>query len=311
MPREPSARIRRVAYPLRFPRGGVRSSFRIPAAAKGLAVMFTIYLDDSGTSPSQKIAVATAMIIPALEIVRMETEWEALTKKEGFSSLHASECAANNPKSEFATWDRVKQERVFRRAREISRKYGTTAFSFSVNKKDYDEVLSDEWRNHFGIYHYTWAIRHVLKFVDQWNFEHNKMRPLEYVFDWMGGAKDKRRKEVERVMEQAEHEAIEHKHPGQYTNFAFRNRKDTPGLQCVDLLAWLHYQTVLHDFQGIPRHPLAEIAFQEYEKPPFFLHAVTVRRKNLQRWMAEEAKNPKAIELLRKWGGFNPTRTRG
>ncbi len=274
-------------------------------------VMFTVYLDDSGTSPSQKIAVASAIIVPAIRILKMESEWETLKRKEGFSSLHASECAANNPKSEFSTWDRRKQERVFRRVREITRKHGTIGFSFSVNKNDYDEVLSDEWRNHFGIYHYTWAIRHVLKFVDQWNFDHNKMRPLEYVFDQMGTRKDKRRREVERVMDQAEAEATEHGHRGQYTNFSFRDRKDIPGLQCVDLMAWLHYQTAMHDFRAIPRHPLAEIAFQEYEKPPFFLHAVTVSRKNLQKWIADETRNPKAIKLLQKWSGFNPTRKLG
>jgi hypothetical protein len=274
-------------------------------------VKFTVYLDDSGTSPSQKIAVATAMIVPAIRIVKMNTEWETLKKKEGFSSFHTSEFAANNPKSEFASWDPLKQERVFRRIREICRKHGTIAFSFSVNKQDYDEVLSDEWRAHFGTHHYTWAIRHVLKFVDQWNFEHDKMRPLEYVFDWMGSKKDKRRKEVERVMGQAEAEAVEHGHKGQYTNFTFKDRKNIPGLQCVDSMAWLHYQTAVHDFGGIPRHRLAEIAFQEYERPPFFLHAVTVNRKNLQKWMADEMKHPKAIKLLQKWSGFNPTRKLG
>ena len=36
---------------------------------KAFVVAFTVYLDDSGTDPSQKVANATALIIPASRIL--------------------------------------------------------------------------------------------------------------------------------------------------------------------------------------------------------------------------------------------------
>lgn len=271
--------------------------------------MFTVYLDDSGTSPSQKIAVATAMIVPAMQIVRLENEWDNFRRKEEFECFHTSEFAAKNPRSDFANYDESKQRRVFTRVRGIARKYGTIAFSFSVNKKDYDEVVPDEWRSHFGKHHYTWAIRHVLQFVDHSNFDHNKMRRLEYIFDWIE-RKDSRRKEIEAVMEQAESMAVEHHRGGFYTNFTFRRRCDIPVLQCTDALAWVSYQTALYNFSGKPRHWLAEEAFQEYEKQPYFLIGRTVNKQNLRDWIKREMKHPKARELFRKWSS-NPARKRG
>jgi hypothetical protein len=265
--------------------------------------MFTVYLDDSGTSPSQKIAIATALVIPARQIVRLESEWAALKRKEGFSSFHASEFVARNPKSEFANWGCAKQERVFRRVREISKKYGTIAFSFAVNKEDYDQVVPSNWRIHFGKHHYTWAVRHLMKFLDQWHLTDTKVvpPPLQYVFDWMGNRKDERRQEVELVLEQAESVAVEHGLPGYYTNYNFLHRKEIAGLQCVDAMGWVCYQTALQNFRGVPLHSLAEAAFKEYEKRPRMLHAVTVTRVNLQKWIVMEMEHPKAIELFEKW----------
>ncbi len=46
---------------------------------------FSMYLDDSGTTPDQKVAVASALIVPAAQIRRLENEWNNLKKKEEFS----------------------------------------------------------------------------------------------------------------------------------------------------------------------------------------------------------------------------------
>jgi hypothetical protein len=114
-----------------------------------MPVMFTLYIDDSGTSPSQPVAIATALIIPRIQIVRLEKEWDKFRSKENFECFHTSEFYFRNPKSEFASWDDNKQERVFRRVRQISKKYGVRAISIAVNKKDYDEVVPAEMRKHF------------------------------------------------------------------------------------------------------------------------------------------------------------------
>jgi hypothetical protein len=43
--------------------------------------MFTAYIDDSGTAPEQTVATATALIIPARNIIRFESEWKTFIEK--------------------------------------------------------------------------------------------------------------------------------------------------------------------------------------------------------------------------------------
>jgi hypothetical protein len=115
--------------------------------------MFTVYIDDSGTAPEQKVAIATALIIPAKRIVALEREWDALKKREGFTSFHMAEFSARNQKSGFADWPEPKRERVYRQVRAITKKYGVAAVTFAVYKKDYDEVVPEDMRNTAGRFH--------------------------------------------------------------------------------------------------------------------------------------------------------------
>jgi len=124
--------------------------------------MFTLYIDDSGTDPNQHVAIATALIIPAAQIIRLEREWDTLKQKHGFTEFHTSVFVARNYKSEFANWTEDQQERLFSRVRQISKKYGVRAVSIAVNKKDYDEVVPAELRSYFGKHHYSWAVRQLL-----------------------------------------------------------------------------------------------------------------------------------------------------
>jgi hypothetical protein len=153
--------------------------------------MFTLYIDDGGTDPKQPVAIATALKIPARQLMPLQREWDTFRKKEGFACFHTAEFMARNPKSEFADWNEAKQERIFKRVRQISKKYGVRALSVAVNKKDYDELMPDEYRPYFGKYHYTWAIRQLVSFVGRW-YEVGAETPFEFVFQWMGSPRDEK-----------------------------------------------------------------------------------------------------------------------
>jgi hypothetical protein len=263
-------------------------------------VMFTVYLDDSGTSPDQQVAIATALVIPARQLVAMEREWNNFKAKEGFSCFHMAAFVAKNAKEGFADWDDKKQQRVYARVKQITRKYGVAAFSFAVLKKDYDEIVTEQWREHFGKDHYVWALRHVMAFLDDWRLE-RPIAPLEYIFDWMGGPKDARQKAVHTVMGQAESLAIEANRAGDYTRYSFQRQKDFTGLQCVDPIAWSCYQVALEQFKGTPPKPFSQSTFLEYVVAPKFLDCRFVTRDNLKHWFEHEQKEPKSIELFNKW----------
>src|SRR5271156_4100047 len=105
--------------------------------------MFSAYIDDSGTDPNQRAAIATAFIMPAAQIIRLEREWDKFRTRYKFADLHTSEMVHLNHKSDFASWDEEKQRVVFKRVRDISKKYGvrSAAISIAVNKADYDELV--------------------------------------------------------------------------------------------------------------------------------------------------------------------------
>jgi len=265
--------------------------------------MFTAYIDDSGTDPKQQIANATTLIIPAARIISLEREWDTLKLKEGFSEFHTSEFMARNSESEFANWDDEKHERVFRRVRDICKKYAVQAMSFTVNKKDYDEIVPEAFRKDCGIFHYTWAIRQLLSQTAQWR-RHHKVPPLEYVFSWMGEKrKNLRRREIEDVLDQAETAAVEDGQTGEYSHWSFRRPNELPGLQCVDSLAWCVYQYGLLVYCKKPISDEALNAWEDYTKCKngTWGFDVTITRENLKKWVDAEMADGKSIKKFAEW----------
>lgn len=264
--------------------------------------MFTVYIDDSGTDPKQSIAIASAIIFPALRTASLDKEWATFIAKEGFSSFHASECIARNAKSEFAEWDEQKVTRVTSRIHQITKKYGVKAFSFAVNKADYDEVVPSKIRE-FGRFHYTWAIRNVISCLDRWAEIAHMTSPFEYVFDWMDKSQKEAKNEIETVM--AEAESVNLAHPDRYTHYSFRRRQDIPALQCTDMLAWTCYQFARHKFGGAKLGTIAAHNFQEFEKDTKgngeWLTAVTITRENLEKWGQNELNDPRSQKRRKEW----------
>jgi hypothetical protein len=266
-------------------------------------VGFTAYIDDSGTDPNQRVASATALVIPAARIAALENEWARLKEKFGFSDFHMSECVARNPKSDFAGLDDEKQEHLIRRVREITKKYAPIAFSFAVNKSNYDTLVPDELRYYAGK-HFTWAIRSTIAGLDRWAEITRMTLPFEYIYDWIDPKSQKEdRDEIETVMAQAEDLMAGTPKEGRYTNYSFRKRKDIPALQCVDALAWTCYQRSLHQDYNVPVKQIAIDSWNDY-----FLHqnrewlgGFYMTRKQLQDWVNKEKSDGSSLIRFREW----------
>jgi Protein of unknown function (DUF3800) len=261
-------------------------------------MMVTLYIDDSGTAPDQHVAIATALIIPASQIIGLEQEWDTLREEEHFRCFHTSECMAKNAKSEFANWDDNKVERVFRRVRQISKKYGARAVSIAVNKKDYDELVPPEFRNYLGKYHYTWAVRQVISLVDQL-FPPKPAR--EFIFQWLE-RKNTARKEIEDVMDQAQWLADKEGVRGDYADPHFRESDDRPGLQCVDAIGWICYQYSLLLFRDTPLRKYVDESWRDLEAHrDGWLMASTILRGNLQKMIQNHLSDGKAMAFFKEW----------
>lgn len=262
---------------------------------------YIAYIDDSGTDPQQQVAIATALVVPATRIQRLQVDWDAMRVREVFSSFHMSEFSTPTPsrKSEFWGWEEEKHEKVYEDVREIIKDYGALTVSFAVHKKDYDEVVPRDIRENAGKFHYTWAVRHLIAGLEKWRQFYKIAAPFEIIFDFMKKS-DVRRKEIEDVMEQ-----IEELNPGIYSNHSFRRRELLPGLQCVDMLGWISYQFALHVFCGKPLVPDAVTGWEDFEaysqQRDGWRLAATLKRSELERWIKLEKEQGLSKPFFDQW----------
>jgi hypothetical protein len=211
--------------------------------------MFSIYIDDSGSAPDQGFAIAAGIVFPANRIEAFEKEWSAFLGKEDIQELHASVCVARNPRSDFANWDDDRVDRVLLRAQQIIFKYSVKAFSIGIHKQDYNELVPKEMWLSVGQSHYVWALSSVLGLSYDWASSHSA--PMEYVFD---NASKAEKRDIDEAMDYSE--AL---YAGHFSgHYSFRSRKEVPGLQAVDLFAWVNYQAACDTRFGIPIKPVAE-----------------------------------------------------
>jgi hypothetical protein len=243
--------------------------------------MFNAYIDDSGTAPSQRIVVASALLIAARRILALESEWKTFCAKYQIESFHTSECVHRNPRSEFATWDDAKVKAAAARVRQITMKYAVKAISFAVTKADFDAVMPEKWKDFLCRDAYVWAIWHLSKLLRLWNHQH-QLSKMEFVFDYL-------EKKPRAVIQDALGK-METYYPGMYEgHYSFRKRVEWAGLQCVDLLAWYRLAAARFSFEGTPMHPIAEATHREYRKfkNGKWLSALWINGRDLRKWIQQ------------------------
>ena len=268
--------------------------------------MFTAYIDDSGTDPNQKVAIASALVVPAKCMIALDNEWEKLKRREHFSCFHMSPfVASRNKKSketEFKDWDDVKRARVYERVRQITKKYGTWAMSLAVKKSAYDDLIPEEIRILTGRFQYSWAVRHVLDHLASWRIRSATISaPLEYVFSWMEN--DEYKKEIEAVVSQSAIAAKQAGYEGEFDNYSFRKPTLLPGLQCVDFVARISYRFALHAYfeEELPKE--AQIGWKDiatHDRGNWFT-GITIRDSQLRKFVEAEMRTGHAKNWFAQW----------
>lgn len=252
-------------------------------------LMFTVYIDDSGSAPEHKMAIASGIVLPAKQLERFESEWNRFLEKEGIPDFHSSECLARNPHSVFTDWDEARVKRVFARVRQITFKYSIQAFCIGVNKQDYNEVVPKDMLKRIGS-HYTWAVSSVIGLAYDWT--EARAVKMEYVFDTVD-------KSVKREIDEAM-EFSEGKYPGYFVgHYSFRLRKDIPGLQAADLFAWSCYQAARHTRFNDAIHPLAQESWEAYRSAGDGNWATiqSLSREGLELWVKEKYLSQEDVEI--------------
>lgn len=240
---------------------------------------FVAYIDDSGTARDQKVASATALIIPKQRIVALESEWDSFKKNYGIKAFHTSECVARNQHSEFSSWDDTRVKSALTRVRHIAKKYGVRAFSLAIPKSDYDAIIPEDLKPKCGIYQYTWAVRSLVIYIDDWAVAFGAAPPVEYVFDWMDPRSDAKR-EIDIAMVEAEIAR-----PGRFVgHYSFKRREGNAGLQCVDSVAWTCYRFALHAMEKRMLSELHSECWHDYKN-----------HRGVDKWLLALGQKPEQI----------------
>jgi hypothetical protein len=251
--------------------------------------MFTIYIDDSGSSPEHRLAIASGIIFPTKQLGRLGDEWNKLLEKECIPDFHSSACLARNSHSAFAGWDEIRIKRVFSRVRQITFKYSVKAFCIAIHKQDYNEVMPEDMRERVGSY-YTWAASSVLGLAHDWAT--SRSVPIEYVFDT---ADKEVKREIDEAMEYSKSVYSDHFS----AHYSFGKRKDVPALQAVDLFAWTCYQQGRHVRFKQPIHPLAQENWKAYEHANHSQWCVvqSLNRQGIEDWVKKTYLSSEDIKL--------------
>lgn len=267
-------------------------------------VMFTVYVDDSGTRKNHKIAVATALVVPGENVPKLEAAWGDFKRAEGFSSFHASPCNARDIDSEFARWSRSKVDRVFAGVMHLSRAFGAAAISASVKKSYFDVVVPTEYRRYVYTRHYSWCVSHVMAYLERWKQKMSCPYPFEFIFDWMD-IRSPERLEIDKVMDYSERASREVGRAGEYEGHStFRKKEGCPGLQCVDEIAWICNRYSLTKFEHEAMPPIAKLSWDYYGgdfAENGWLQAFTFTKEALIKHVEGVKSDGRTLERFDRW----------
>lgn len=225
--------------------------------AKNVQVaMLTLYVDDSGTGPTQGVAVAAGWIAPTHSWNLFDRDWQRLQNGvDKFNCMHMAEFVGGH--GEFVGWGLDKKRRLATNMRTLIKKRARKGFALAVTKTDFDQSVPAQLRALGFENHYTYAVRRVMGMIHEWRIQEKLMNePIEYIFDFMD-KHDPRRREIERVFEVIGDPNGNFDYYGVQEEPIFRNKKAIPPLQAADVLAWTVYNAVAKDVENKNLNPLA------------------------------------------------------
>ena len=231
--------------------------------------MMSLYMDDSGTSPSQDIAIAAGWLGTLQSWKGFEKDWNKVRSIESnkFECMHMNEFVWDH--GEFENWgDLDKKLRLVPKLTNIINNRSTKGFAIAVAKSEFDAIVPKTLRKQGFENHYTYAVRIVLGMIHKWLIQtHTQDLSVHYIFDHLNRS-DPRRTELERVFTTiGTHDENFHNYGLTGDGISFMPRCEVSPLQAADMLAWTAFQVVRDELKLARLNPIAGSCFTE-----FYLH---------------------------------------
>jgi hypothetical protein len=246
-----------------------------------LMSMFTVYVDDSGTHESAKIAAAACCVSSVRLWKRYERDWIDVERDEGFKHFHMSAFAACHPdrwcrdcrngKTDagdhpWREWSLRKRHRVLKRLLPIVCQCVRFGAGWAIIKEDYNSVISGKLRAVTGE-PFSYAFQCTGGQLRKWRAFYGVNEPMKYVFDLM--PHQEKRDEIASLFVQAsKREDIVQQYGMTHESLSFEDKKIVRQLLSADTLAWATVQELLHEtgIRSIRQSSDAEIVCRTFEK---------------------------------------------
>lgn len=243
----------------------------------------TAHFDDSGTHGDSHTIVVAGFVSLPVQWRRFTREWNKAKSEYGFQVFRFAEFLANAEGSEFEDkkkWSDRYKAIVLRSLREIAFRHSIQAFSASVGRADYEEIVVGHLRERFGS-PFTWVVRSVMGFIEKWRAGNDISEPIEYIFDTMH---DLPKREIDGIFDGAlkgddvlQRYGI---HPGCHS---FGDEREILPLQAADLLAGCVYQRDKVRVKGIEIPQYVADTFNFFKlKDRYFISRYQTRESLLQ-----------------------------
>jgi len=138
--------------------------------------------------------------------------------------------------------------------------------------------------------HYIWALSSVFGLSYDWATQ--RAAPMEYVLD---SASKQEQRDIEEAIDYSDRI-----YPGHFVgHYSFRSRREVPGLQAADILAWTSYQAACNTRFNARIKPPADklwIAFTSKNNGEWST-IQSLNRKGLEMWVARAYRSPEDLRL--------------
>ena len=201
------------------------------------------YFDESGTHDGSPVLCVAGYIIPENARQEFNEKWTETLQRKGLTHFHMVDCAHGN--GEFAALS--KNDRIYVQTRliDLIKDSSARGIGAMIVASVYEQLMP--YHPNMGSA-YNYCIWHCLEAAHLWIEELGTPVKIDYHFE-QGHKSDG---EADRIMQFA-FSKIGSRGPFGYASHTFVDKREVPGVQAADLLAWQMYTDWRHGMEGRPR----------------------------------------------------------
>lgn len=205
---------------------------------RAVPTMLTAYFDDSGTSPTDPVAVEAGYLATVEMWELFNQRWGSLLSRYNVKQLHRADL--ENFRGEFVNWEPSRRREFIKKAHSIIRRCTYVGVSLALIKADFEEVIrADSPLNKFEIF--SWCVHGCLAGIRTWCDSRNLNTRIQYVFELGTKGQD----QFNHILRDLYDNPVTRER-NRIGGWSFQG-KEVPPLQAADVIAYEFYKFIKNE----------------------------------------------------------------